>query len=365
MIGVHSSNGFCFFNNIAIGAAYAKFKYRSKIKKIAIVDFDVHHGNGTEEIIRNLSKHTYKVTSTNKICETTFQTTLCKPWLDEEDPQNVLFVSIHGFDEEQPGNFYPSSGKYSDNTSKESPIYPGGILNIPINGPMKLSHGYRNIFRMKVTPRLMKFQPDIIFISAGFDGHENEEINASYMKLTEHDYRWMTEEICRVANIYSEGRVISVLEGGYNINTGVVSSFAQSVMTHTKFLNICANKNIEQVTTCKVKRKKEFLTDFENYKRAKKHKTGVEGSSESTRKLRERKNGCKDVIETSNTNIDIFNSRSELESDFIKLPSNDLEIEVKEFIVEHTTNNDNTNINVDPDNLGEVYIDFDIEDEQQ
>lgn len=179
----HSSNGFCFFNNVAIGAAYCKYKYREKIKKIAIIDFDVHHGNGTEEIIRNLSKNEFKITNENKMCNINMSTTICKPWLDYDDPENVLFISLHAFDEEQPSKFYPSSGQHSVNTSKDSSIYPGGILNIPIHGEMKYSYGYRNSFRIKVLPRLMKFKPDLIFISAGFDGHENEEINLSYMKL--------------------------------------------------------------------------------------------------------------------------------------------------------------------------------------
>jgi hypothetical protein len=331
-----------------------------------------------------LRKNTYKVTHSNKICESTISTTLCKPWLNEHDAENVLFISLHGFDEEQPGNFYPSSGKYSDNTPNDSPIYPGGVLNIPISGAMKLSHGYRNIFRLKVTPRLMKFKPDIIFISAGFDGHENEILNASYMKLSEFDYRWITEEIMRVANIYSQGRVISVLEGGYNIDTGVVSSFAQSVMTHTKFLHICSNKNIEAVTSCKIKRKKDFLSDFENYRRAKKHKNNSnEESAENTRKLRDRKtveliNDVKDnIVDTSNSliskqqnnNLDLFNSRSDLgENNFINFGNNgDLDIEVNEFLVEHNDNASNNNINNNgnlnnDDNIGdEIYIDFEEE----
>jgi hypothetical protein len=251
--------------------------YREKIKKIAIVDFDVHHGNGTEEIVKFLQKSKISIKNENKICSMTIEKSVCNPWLDYDDSNDVLFVSLHGFDEEYPSMFYPSSGSLQDNTSKDSDIYPGGILNVPINKLTKFSHMYRNLFRARVIPRLIKFKPDLILISAGFDGHEHEEINNSYMSLTEFDYRWMTEELMKIAKKYSEGRLISVLEGGYNINSGVVSSFAQSVMTHTKFINICANKNSEECRIfTKIKRKREFERDSENYKNLKKFRKGSE-----------------------------------------------------------------------------------------
>lgn len=279
----HSSNGFCFINNVAVGAAYCKYMYREKVKKIAIVDFDVHHGNGTEEIVKFLKKTKVSLKNENKICSFTMEKSVCNPWLDYDDSSDVLFVSIHGYDEDKPSLFYPSSGSVQDNTSKESEIYPGGILNVPINKLTKFSHMYRNLFRARVMPRLIKFKPDLIFVSAGFDGHDHEEINNSYMSLTEFDYRWMTEELMKIAKKYSEGRLISVLEGGYNINSGVVSSFAQSVMTHSKFINICANKNSEECRIfTKIKRKREFERDFENYKNFKKFK---QSSSEEVEEM--------------------------------------------------------------------------------
>jgi acetoin utilization deacetylase AcuC-like enzyme len=103
--------------------------------------------------------------------------------LDYDDPHNSLFISLHGYDENQPRNFYPSSGSLNSNTYKDDAIYPGGVLNVPISENSKCSYAYRNLFRLKVVPRLNKFKPDLIFISAGFDGHENEEMNIGYMKL--------------------------------------------------------------------------------------------------------------------------------------------------------------------------------------
>ena len=263
-------------NNVAIGAAYCKYKYREKARKIAIVDFDVHHGNGTEEIVRSLTKINLSVNNDNKICNFSLNKSFCNPWLDFDDAQNVLFISLHGYDEECPPMFYPSSGSSLENTTKDSNIYPGGILNIPINKLNKNSHNYRNHFRSKVTPRLQKFKPDIIFISAGFDGHENEEINSAYVNLNEFDFKWITEEIMRVANVFANGKVVSVLEGGYNINSGVISSFAQSVMAHTKFLNICLNKNKENLNVLsRTKRKREYIKDLENFKFCKKSRKDV------------------------------------------------------------------------------------------
>jgi hypothetical protein len=249
------------------------YKYQDQIKKIAIVDFDVHHGNGTQEIVKFLSKTLMSIKSENKFGDVTINQQICKPWRDFDDAKNVLFISTHVYNEEEPGSFYPSSGVDEENTDKDSEIYPGGILNIPIYGEKKMSYGYRNSFRMKVIPRLIKFKPDIIFVSAGFDGHNNEHINNSYMKLTEFDYKWMTEELMKIANRFSKGRLISVLEGGYNIKSGVISSYAQSVLYHAKFLNICANKSKERcVLMSKIKRKREFLKDLENFRSFKKHR---------------------------------------------------------------------------------------------
>ena len=237
-----TSSGFCIVNNVSIGAAYTKNKYSNEIKKIAIFDFDVHHGNGTEEIIQMLSgKDFYKSFNYDKICSFSTNYTQQINWHSFDDAKNILFISTHIYDENNPNSFYPYSGGVENNTSKESNIYPGGIYNIPLEPKKTLSYEYKNILRTKIIPRLYKFQPDIIFLSSGFDGHENETINQNNMFLNEFDYAFLTQQIQFVANKFCKGRLISVLEGGYNINTGIISSFSQSVFTHARSLNSSIN----------------------------------------------------------------------------------------------------------------------------
>lgn len=126
----------------------------------------------------------------------------------------------------------------------------------------------------------------------------------------------MTEEIMRLANVHCEGKVISVLEGGYNIDTGVISSFAQSVMTHVKFLNICANKNIETVLLSKVKRKKAYLNDIENYKNFKKPRNDLGNSNniESNILNRQKRN----IKRRLNNHLTEFNEEDFKESEKLK-----------------------------------------------
>ncbi|MDX1739017.1 MAG: histone deacetylase family protein, partial [Alphaproteobacteria bacterium] len=161
--------GFCLFNNVAIGAAYAAEKYGAE--RVAVIDFDVHHGNGTEAC-----------------------------FLDRKD---FLFVSTH----QSP--LYPGTGQ-ADFAGQH-----GNILNCPLpagaDGDL-----IREVFRNKILPRLENFQPGLILVSAGFDGHENDPL--AQFRLIDDDYFWMTKEICDVANKYCQGRVISVLEGGYDLN---------------------------------------------------------------------------------------------------------------------------------------------------
>ena len=239
---VVTSTGFCIVNNVAIGAAYIKNKYRDEIKKIAIFDFDVHHGNGTEEIIQMLNyKKFSKNFEYNKNISITIENTKQLNWLDYDDPKNLLFISTHIYDKANEKKFYPYSGGTETNTDKNSKLYPGGILNIPFGFRNNLPYEYRNVIRTKVIPRLYKFKPDIIFISAGFDGHENEQINQHHMSLNEFDFAFITQQMQFVANRFSKGRVISVLEGGYNVSTGLISSFAQSTFTHARFMNLSIN----------------------------------------------------------------------------------------------------------------------------
>ena len=270
-----TSSGFCIVNNVSIGAAYTKNKYSNEIKKIAIFDFDVHHGNGTEEIIQMLNgKDFYKSFNYDKICSFSTNYTQQINWHSFDDAKNILFISTHIYDENNPNSFYPYSGGIENNTSKESNIYPGGIYNIPLEPKKNLSYEYKNILRTKIIPRLYKFQPDIIFLSSGFDGHENETINQNNMFLNEFDYAFLTQQIQFVANKFCKGRLISVLEGGYNINTGIISSFSQSVFTHARSLNSSINMmQCFDVKLSGLKRKYEMDDDIEIYNRLNKIKS--------------------------------------------------------------------------------------------
>ncbi len=171
--------GFCFFNNVAVGAAHAIAEYG--LERVAILDFDVHHGNGTEAIFQS-------------------------------NPKIMLCSTF-----QHP--FYPGSG--ADTVSDH-------IINVPL-----AANTGGEEFRKAVTehwlPNLHKFKPQLIFISAGFDAHKADKM--SQLNLLESDYIWVTEEILKLANKYAEGRIISTLEGGYELR-----SLANSVVTHLKIL---------------------------------------------------------------------------------------------------------------------------------
>jgi len=180
----NKSMGFCFFNNIAIAAAYARQKYQ--LQRVAIVDFDVHHGNGTEDIIRNYF-----------------------PNIDSTSNGGYLFCSSY----QHP--FYP----YNTKESKTPPI-----INTPL-AANATGKDFRKIITENWLPALNKFKPEIIFISAGFDAHIEDYM--SHVSLTESDYRWVTDEIKAVAQKYAQGRIVSVLEGGYHLG-----SLGRSVVAH-------------------------------------------------------------------------------------------------------------------------------------
>lgn len=171
--------GFCFFNNIAIAAAYAKEKYN--LDRVAIVDFDVHHGNGTENIIKN--------------------------------KKGYLFCSTYQYP------FYPFEMQESDTPP---------IINTPLKATSK-GEDFRKAVREHWLPALHKFKPQMIFISAGFDAHIEDEMSS--VSLTEADYRWVTDEIKLVADEYADGRIVSMLEGGY-----ALSALGRSVVEHIKGL---------------------------------------------------------------------------------------------------------------------------------
>ncbi len=171
--------GFCFFNNIAVAAEHA-LKVHG-LSRVAIIDFDVHHGNGTEDCFSGNG--------------------------------HVLMASIF----QHP--YYPYSG--TDNESFN-------MLNVPVPRGMGSEE-----FRMVVTdtwmPRLMEFMPEMIFISAGFDAHVEDEMGGT--NLTEKDFIWVTDQLKLLADEFAKGRIVSMLEGGY-----VLSSLSRSVAAHIKAL---------------------------------------------------------------------------------------------------------------------------------
>ena len=269
------SHGFCLFNNVAVGAAYARSMYRHEgIRKVAIIDFDVHHGNGTEEIIRQLVPVTEKVAIRTPFATGEMSSSAYRPWLDETDIQNVFFASTHGYGNrgyEQPGWFYPASGKtftsesithpdmvenpnLSDFLASQTWARMGDdckgncckIINVGMELPdegsdlhgrsMKQRLELRDIYRKNILPHLREFDPDLIFISAGFDAHRKDTMNFGYVGMVEDDYEWLTEQLVKVANTCCDGRLISVLEGGYKIHGGIVSPFARSVASHVRAL---------------------------------------------------------------------------------------------------------------------------------
>ncbi len=264
---IGSSHGFCLLNNIAIGAAYARCVYRhSGIKRIAIVDFDVHHGNGTEAIVRNLAP---SVSITR--LEDEFMSSMVirrqtyKPWLNETDADDVFFASVHGLKDEGPW-FYPGSGPttvgvvaavdarvsnadtvppvllpYSDPHAVEpatvsAPVRPHAqVLNVGM-GAQRPTRLWRQAWRHAILPKILQHEPDIIFISAGFDAHKRDDINVGYLGVNENDYYWLTKQLMKVANTTCGGRIVSALEGGYRIHGKVVSPFGRSVAAHVRAL---------------------------------------------------------------------------------------------------------------------------------
>ncbi len=172
--------GFCFFNQAAIAALYAREKYGAE--RVAVVDFDVHHGNGTQDIF----------------------------WSDPD----MFYGSTH----QMP--LYPGSGAASET----------GVGNI-FNAPLKAGDGsieFRAAMRDLILPALNLHAPDIIIISAGFDAHERDPLGS--LQLTEEDFAWATLQLMEVAETHCESRVVSVLEGGYDLQ-GLAASVAVHIQT--------------------------------------------------------------------------------------------------------------------------------------
>ncbi|MGZ8241865.1 MAG: histone deacetylase family protein [Methylobacter sp.] len=173
--------GFCLFNNIAIAAEYARRHHQ--LKRIAIVDFDVHHGNGTQAAFYN-----------------------------EPD---VLYASSH----EMPN--YPGTG-YPTETGL------GNIINVPLPAG-ESGIAFRQKYRSIILPALKNFKPELLLISAGFDAHKDDPLAS--IRLVEEDFQWITQELMDIADSYCNGRIISALEGGYNLN-----ALSASVALHVKTL---------------------------------------------------------------------------------------------------------------------------------
>ncbi len=173
--------GFCLFNNVAVAARYAKQKHGAE--RVAIVDWDVHHGNGTQDIF----------------------------WSDK----SVFFASTH----QMP--LYPGTGALGETGE-------GNIWNAPLR-PNDGGEQFRAAMEQRILPALRNFGPDLILISAGFDAHEADPL--ANLRFVEQDFAWGTEQLLEVAERHAKGRVVSMLEGGYDL-----TALARSVAVHVKGL---------------------------------------------------------------------------------------------------------------------------------
>lgn len=174
--------GFCFFNNAAIGAAYARETYG--LARVAVVDFDVHHGNGTQACF-------------------------------EKDP-SVFYASTH----QTP--LYPGTG-----AERETGVA-HNIVNVPLP-PLSDGDRFRHAWETAILPSLRDFSPEFLIISAGFDAHAGDPL--AQLRLTESDFIWITKELMKVADEVCGGRIVSTLEGGYDTR-----ALARSVAAHVQTL---------------------------------------------------------------------------------------------------------------------------------
>jgi acetoin utilization deacetylase AcuC-like enzyme len=173
--------GFCLYNNMAVAAAHAR---ALGVARVAIVDYDVHHGNGTQHIF-------------------------------EADP-SVLYVSIHQFP------YYPGTGDVAEIGIGEGE---GHTVNVALETGAT-DADYREVFNALVSPVLRQFEPDILLVSAGFDAHERDPLGG--MRLTSGAFGAMTQELCAVADECCEGRLVAITEGGYDL-TALEESLAAVV----------------------------------------------------------------------------------------------------------------------------------------
>jgi acetoin utilization deacetylase AcuC-like enzyme len=174
--------GFCLFNNVAIGAAHARAAHG--LGRVAVMDFDVHHGNGTQAMF----------------------------W----DEANMLYTSTH----QSP--LYPGTGLATERGAS------GNIVNAPLP-PGAGSEVFRAAMSAIVLPAIRSFEPEFLFISAGFDAHVRDPL--AQLEFTTDDYRWATEKLCDIADGSAAGRVVSTLEGGYDLD-----ALGDSVAAHVQAL---------------------------------------------------------------------------------------------------------------------------------
>jgi len=178
--------GFCLFGTVAIGAKYALEHHG--LSRVAVVDFDVHHGNGTQDLLWN-------------------------------EPRALLVTS-------QQMPLWPGSGARSDTGGHDN------VLNLPI-APGGTGDQMRALYEAEVFPRLRAFAPEMIFISAGFDAHQDDPLAG--LNWSTGDFKWLTQELCQIAADICSGRVVSSLEGGYDLD-----ALADAVAAHVSALQEAA-----------------------------------------------------------------------------------------------------------------------------
>jgi acetoin utilization deacetylase AcuC-like enzyme len=171
------SMGFCLFNNVAVAALHARVKHG--LRRVAVIDFDVHHGNGTQHMF--------------------------------ERDADLFYASSH----EWP--LYPGTGAAQEQ----------GVAHNIVNAPLAGGAGgaeFRAAYTGKILPALDRFKPELVIISAGFDAHENDPLAG--LRLHEDDYAWVTRALMEIARKYAKDRVVSCLEGGYDLDALAASSAA-------------------------------------------------------------------------------------------------------------------------------------------
>jgi acetoin utilization deacetylase AcuC-like enzyme len=174
--------GFCLFNNVAVGARHAQAKYG--ISRVAVLDFDVHHGQGTQAVV-------------------------------EPDP-TLFYASTHQYP------LYPGTG-FASETGVDN-----NVVNIPLS-PGSGSQQFRAAWGGRILPRLEEFSPELVMVSAGFDAHAVDPL--AQLEVETEDFAWISEELMDIAKRHAGGRLVSVLEGGYDLE-----ALAESVAAHVRVL---------------------------------------------------------------------------------------------------------------------------------